>query len=193
MDAVRRWRVSRFVMTMGALLVVSSVAEATTIHLDPSSATFRIRGQMSCQPVVGAPGGFFAFDSNVDIRLLPQTLTPEGGSYAAELYDSRDRLVGTATGTPGQVKQDQTWFARVVLASDPDLPVGTVSRAGGHLQVVVGADGRLAAGHVVVTVRGPAGVVVLQVASTPGTEYVNVAICSGRGVAEISIPFAVFP
>jgi len=180
-------------MTMGALLVVSSVAEATTIHLDPSSAKFRVRGQMTCQPVADAPGGFFAFDSNVDVRLLPLTLTPGGGSYAAEVYDSRDRLVGTATGTPGMARRNQTWFARAVLASDPALPVGAVSRAGGHLQVVVGAVGRFAAGHVVVTARGDAGNVVLQVASPPGTEYVNVITCAGRGVAEISIPYAVFP
>ena len=179
-------------MTIGAPLVVASVAEATTIHLDTSSATFTVRGQMACQAVPGAPGGLFA-DGNVEARLLPLTLAPGTGSYSAEVYDGRDRLVGTATGAVGLAKMDRTWFARAVLAADPALPVGSVSKAGGHLTVVVGSDGRLATGHVVVTTRGEAGTVVLQIGSSPGTEYVSVATCAGRGVAEVSIPYAVFP
>jgi hypothetical protein len=65
--------------------------------------------------------------------------------------------------------------------------------SGGHLHVVVGAEGRFAAGHLVVAARGESGVVVLQVASGSGGEYADIVTCSGRGVAEISVPYAVFP
>jgi hypothetical protein len=185
---------SRIVMTLGAVVMVSRVAEATTLQLDLSSAEVTVRGQMICEAVPGAPSELFAFDGgSVEARLIPQTLTPGTGSYTAEVYDRQDRLVATATGTAALAKLGQTGFARVVITADSQLPVGTVSRDGGFLQVVVGPDSRFAAGHLVLTARGEIGVVVLQVSTDPGSDYVDIATCSGRGVAEISIPYAVFP
>lgn len=194
MNIGKGWCVNQIVMALGVVLMASRVAEATTVALDMSSAEFTVRGQMICQPVPGAPGGLFAFDGgSIEVRLITQTGMPGTGAYTAEVYDSEDRLLGTATGAAALARRDQTWFARAVLSLDPQLPVGTVTRDGGYLQVVVGPDGRFAEGHVVVAARGEAGTVVLQVASVPGGEFTDIATCSGRGVAEISIPYAVFP
>lgn len=194
MHVIRGWCVSRIVMALGAVLVVPPVAEASTLQLVMSAAEVTVRGRMICQAVAGAPGELFAFDGgSVEARLLPQTQTPGTGSYTAEAYDSEDRLLGTATGAAALAKLNQPWFARAVVALDPQLPAGTVSKNGGHLFVVVGPDGRFAAGHVVLAARGEGGGVVLQVGSGPGSQYVDIATCSGRGVAEISIPYAVLP